>query len=186
MHGAADESRALPGQRSSGELQSSASYCKVLHNLGQGPRIVLAWLIVDGPASTPQARGHTGLGLQSEAISGLSWPIGGQQSRHVTSWEDTRTLNLGLVHPASSASNCSELSLTRILSPGDEMPAAAVLPISPNIVWPGSSILSAFVSGPLISMFILHTYRLLFICNFTSINTRYTEEDNRVPRDWQG
>ena len=42
------------------ELQSSASYCKVLHNLGRGPRIVLAWLIVDGPASTPRPpiRGH--------------------------------------------------------------------------------------------------------------------------------
>ena len=55
-------------EESPGELQSSASYCKVLHNLGQGPRIVLASLIADGPASTPQPV----LLSQSEASSGLN------------------------------------------------------------------------------------------------------------------
>ena len=152
---------------SPGELQSSASYCKVLHNLGQGPRIVLASLIADGPASTP----HPGLLRQSEATSGLSLPIGGQECsppcQKLRGHKDPE--------PGPGPASCLKLFGTKPDSdskPGDEM-----LPISLNIVWPGSSQSSAFVSGPLISMFILRTYQPLSICNL-SINTRYTEDDN--------
>ena len=67
-------------EESPGELQSSASYCKVLHNLGQGPRVVLAWLIADGPASTPRSRLGSDT-LDSTAnqrpARGLSRPIAG-------------------------------------------------------------------------------------------------------------
>ena len=109
----------VPG--SPGELQSSASYCKVLHNLGQGPRIVLAWLIADArpqlntshwpqltnerPPEAPadQSEARTQLILLSEAER--------TQGPWTWAWLDRPLL----------ASNCSELSLTRILSPGDEM-----------------------------------------------------------------
>ena len=150
-------------EESPGELQSSASYCKVLHNLGQGPRVVLAWLIADGPASTPRSPprlGHTGLNSQSET----SW---GPQPTNSRLWgphpcQSLRGHRDPEPEPGPGPASCLKLFGTKLLNPS---PGCLSLSRSPGARAPE---LSCSLVRSTEYHAIHHTYQLLFISNFVN------------------